>query len=379
MKTSRRMESCLFGAGIVWMGSCVWLMAAPVWAGGAEPLVSPHLLSEVGLQSVWQIHLPVKTEAGERLERLYVQDSYLIVLTNRNYLFCRNRQDGQERFQMQLAEERLPMVEPLFLDNLLYFLFGSRLVVVDPASGVVVRKQQIGEAASGRGVCLAKNDRFVYVAGVDQRLHVYQIQEDGDYVELFTATADDDSTITSVLATDQQVFFATVGGAVVSMKADEPTKLWQYNCSGSIRAALVLDGEAVYAAGEDTKLYKIHAATGRLMWSMPFFAGQKILQSPTVGRRLVYLNAGRNGFYGISKDSGQEVWNVPDGHQLLCESQDRAYVLAQPGLIVVMNNTTGRPMFSVNAAAVRLGAVNRMDPQIYLADEQGRMACVSVP
>ncbi|HOQ05511.1 MAG TPA: PQQ-binding-like beta-propeller repeat protein [Anaerohalosphaeraceae bacterium] len=356
-----------------------WMTAAGVRAESAEPLISPRLLSETGLKSSWQIQLPVKTGVSEKVERVFVLDSYLIVLTNRNYLFCRNRQDGTECFQMQVAEERLPMVEPLFLDNRLYFLFGSRLVVLDPAGGTVVRKQDLGEAAAGRGVCLAKNDRFMYVAGVDRRVHAYQLQKDGDYVKLFSATAEDDSIITSVLATNEQVFFAAAGGAVTAMKTDEPVKLWQYNCSGAITAALVLDSGAIYAGGEDTKLYKINAATGRLMWSMPFFAGEKIRQPPIVGQRLVYLNAGRNGLYGVSKDSGREVWNVPNGQLLLCESQERAYVFAQPGLIVVMNNTTGRPLFSLNAAAVRLGAVNLKDNQIYLADEEGRVVCLSAP
>lgn len=354
-------------------------MAAGVWAVSSDPLISPRLLSEAGLKLSWQIQLPVKPEESEKVERLFVLDSHLVVLTNRNYLFCRNRQDGTERFQMQVAEERLPIVEPLFLDNRLYFLVGSRLVVLDPVSGTVVRRQDIGEAAASRGVCLAKNDQFMYVAGVDRRIHAYQRQEDGDYVKLFSATADDDSAITSVLATNDQVFFAAAGGAVAAMKTAEPVKLWQYNCSGVITAAIVLDKGAIYAGGEDTKLYKINAATGRLMWSMPFFAGEKLLQPPVVGQHLVYLNAGRNGLYAVSKDSGQTVWNVPDGQLLLCESQERAYVLAQPGLIVVMNNTTGRPAASVNAAAVRLGAANLKDNLIYLADEQGRVACLSVP
>jgi hypothetical protein len=357
----------------------IWVLSPFARAVSTEPLVSPHLLAETGLKSNWQIQLPVKTEVSEKIERLFVVDSYLVAMTNRNYLFCRNRQDGTERFQMQVAEERLPMVEPLFLDNRLYFLFGSRLVVIDPAGGTVIASQDLGEAAASRGVCLAKNDQFMYIAGVDRRIHAYLRQEDGDYVKLFGATADDDSVITSVLATNEQLFFASVGGAVVAMKPNEPVKLWQYNCSGAVTAPLVLDGQAIYAAGEDTKLYKLHTATGQLMWPMPFFAGEKIRQAPLIGRRLVYLNAGRNGLYGIDKDSGQELWNVPNGRILLCETQDRAYVLTQPALIVVMNNTTGRTVVSLNAAAVRLGAANLMDNQIYLADEQGRVACLSAP
>lgn len=367
-----------FGILFVWIA--VWFLIPGFGLGAARPspLLSPELISEAGFELSWEVQLPVQTVVGEQVERIYVFDPYLIVLTNRNFLFCRDRADGSARFEMPIAEARLPLVEPLYLGNRLYFLIGSRLVVLDPSLGVVIWKEDLGEAAASRSVCLARNEQFVYVAGVDRRLHAYQIQEDGDHVELFTATADDDSLITSVLATNEQVFFATASGAVVAMKTNEPVKLWQYNCSGPITAPLVLDEEALYAAGEDTKLYKLDVLTGKPLWPMPFFAGQQILEAPVAGRSLVYLNAGRNGLFGVSKESGQEVWNVPFGRSLLCESGQKAYIFASPGVIVVMDNTTGRLLYSVNAAGASCCAVNQADAKIYLADKQGCVACLSV-
>jgi len=370
----REQFSTLFAWFAVWF----LIMGFGLEAAQPSPLLSPELLSEAGFELNWEIHLPVKTAVGEKLERLYVFDPYLVVLTNQNFLFCRDRLDGSRRFEMQIAESRLPVAEPLYLEGRLFFLVGSRLIIVDPSVGAVIRKEDLGEAAASRGVCLARNERFVYVAGADHRLHAYQIQEDGDHVELFSATADDDSAITSILATSEQVFFATTSGAVVAMKTDEPVKLWQYNCSGPITASLVLDGGVLYAAGEDTKLYKLDASTGKMLWAMPFFAGQKILHTPVVGRSLVYLNAGRNGLFGVSKESGQEVWNVPSGQSLLCESGQKAYIFAAPAVIVVMDNTRGRPLYSMNAAGVTHCAVNQVDAKIYLADEEGRAACLSV-
>lgn len=362
----------------VWFAVWFLIMGFGLEAAQPSPLLSPELLLEAGFELNWEVHLPVKTGVGEKLERLYIFDPYLVVLTNQNFLFCRDRLDGSRRFEMQIAEPRLPVAEPLWLEGRLFLLVGSHLIIVDPSVGTVIRKEDLGEAAASRGVCLARNERFVYIAGADHRLHAYQIQEDGDHVELFSATADDDSAITSILATNEQVFFATDSGAVVAMKTDEPVKLWQYNCSGPMTAPLVLDGEALYAAGEDTKLYKLDVSTGKMLWPMPFFAGQEILRAPVVGRSLVYLNAGRNGLFGVSKESGQEVWNVPSGQSLLCESGQKAYIFAAPAVIVVMDNTKGRPLYSVNAAGVTHCAVNQVDAKIYLADEEGRAACLSV-
>jgi len=240
-----------FSTLLAWFTVWFLIMGFGLEAAQPSPLLSPELLSEAGFELNWEIRLPVKTAVGEKLERLYTFDPYLVVLTNQNFLFCRDRLDGSRRFEMQIAEPRLPVAEPLSLEGRLFFLVGSHLIIVDPSVGAVIRKEDLGEAAASRGVCLARNERFVYIAGADHRLHAYQIQEDGDHVELFSATADDDSAITSILATSEQVFFATASGAVVAMKIDEPVKLWQYNCSGAITASLVLDGRVLYAAGED--------------------------------------------------------------------------------------------------------------------------------
>lgn len=358
-----------------------FVLAASGPAGGAEPgaLVSGALASQAGLKQDWQIRLPIKTAEGESVDRIFVLDPYLLILTNQNYLFCRNRLDGSYRFEMQIAEKGLPVLRPLYLGDRILFLVGSQLKILDPVSGMLVYKGDLSEAGESRNASLARNDRFVYVAGVDRRVHAFQVQEDGDYVQLFTASADDDSAITSIQVTDERVFFATLTGSIVAMESDQPVKIWQYNTSGSITAPLVLEGDALYAGGHDTKAYKISAESGTLLWDMPFFAGDKILDAPQLGQTVLYLNAGISGLYGISKQTGQEVWNVPKGESVLCESGDRAYLYANPGLLVVMNNATGREVFSLNFAEVTRTAVNLTDARIYGADAAGRVACISVP
>jgi outer membrane protein assembly factor BamB len=342
-------------------------------------LVSEALAGEAGLKQDWQIRLPIKTGTGESVDRLFVFDPYLLVLTNQNYLFCRNRVDGSYRFELQIAEKGLPVVDPLYLENRILFLIGSQLKVLDPASGMIVRKADLSEAGESRNASFAKNDRFVYVAGVDRRIHAFRIQEDGDYVRLFTATADNDSAITSIHATNDRVYFATLTGNVVAMEAGRPRKIWQYNASGPISAPLVPGEGVLYAGSQDTKLYKISASNGTLLWDTPFFAGDKILNAPYPGKTVLYLNAGISGLYGISEQTGKEIWNVPNGKSVLCESGERAYVYAQPGVLVVMNNATGQEVFSLNFSEVSCYGVNLLDSRMYVADKQGRVACISVP
>lgn len=350
-----------------------------VQAEESGTLISRALLKQAGLNPDWQICLPIKIEAKEKLDRLFVLDQYLLILTNQNYLFCRNRMDGSYRFEMPIAEKGLPVVDPLYIDNRVLFIVGSQLKVLDPAGGTIVRTEELAEVGENRNASIAKNDRFLYIAGVDRRVHAFQIQEDGDYVQLFTATADNDSALTSILAVQDRVFFATLAGNIIGMQPDKPIKVWQYNTSGTITAPLVLEDKSIYAGGHDTKLYKISTETGELLWETPFFAGDLILKAPELGETTLYLNAGNNGVYGISKETGQKIWNIPQGQSLLCEAGDRAYVYARPGVLMVMDNTTGKEVYSLNFSDVTRYTTNLQDSKMYLADTQGRVACISVP
>jgi hypothetical protein len=363
----------------VFIGLCFAAAAGLARSEGSGALVSGALSGEAGLKQDWQIRLPIKTEAGESVDRLFVFDPYLLVLTDQNYLFCRNRLDGSYRFEMQIAEKGLPVVDPLYLENRILFIVGSQLKVLDPNSGMFIRKADLAEVGESRNASFAKNDQFIYVAGVDRRIHAFKIQEDGDYVRLFTATADDDSSITSIGVTNERVYFTTLTGHIVAMEANQAKKIWQYNASGAITASLLLGEGALYAGGQDTKLYKISTSNGTLLWDTPFFAGDKILHAPHLGKMNLYLNAGISGLYGVSEQTGKEIWNVPAGESVLCESGDRAYVYAQPGVLVVMNNATGKEVFSLNFSEVTRYGVNLLDPRMYVADRQGRVACIWVP
>lgn len=363
--------------------AALFLMLLPAaggaWAASArdyDPLVSPVLLREAGLRQDWQFQLPIKP--GESLERLFVFDRYLLVLTDRNYLFCLNRPDGSYRFGMRLTEERLPVCDPMFMDDKVFFLIGRMLKVIDPAAGAMTRTAVLTAMDDNSKCSIGKNEEFVYVAGVDRRVHAFQITPT-DYIHLFMATSDDDSAISSLTATPERVYFTTQSGNVIAMQPDRPVRVWQYNASGPIQAAMVLDDQDIYVGSVDTKLYKIDAERGRLQWPTPFYTGDKILQSPTVGETVVYQVAGKSGLYAVDKQTGQAVWNIPSGRSLLCESGPSAYTFAVPGVLMVMDNAAGRERYSLNMAQVTRYAVNTVDANMYVADAQGRVAAIAVP
>ena len=338
-----------------------------------SPLVAPELIAEAGWAQNWQISLPVKE--GEKLEKIAVFGPHLYVMTDSNVMFCINRQSGKLRFTEQLSVRRLPIQKPMHYDGKFWFVVGNELLVFDPEIGDFVTKETFKQVGSGIGSGLARNEKFIYISGSDKRLHAMNV--DG-YWQQFTATADNDSPIVSIIATDDIVVFATLAGNVVGMKPDKAEKIWQFDATGDIRGQLVMDGEDVYVGSYDSKLYKLGILSGLMKWKTPFHSGAPIRDSFSVGRNVIYVYNALNGLYGVNKQTGQAVWQVPSGEGMVCETDQKGYIYASPGILKVMDNSKGKELYSVNIADVEFYAHNTVDAVMYLTESKGRVASISV-
>lgn len=376
MKLVRQHQTAVF----VMLFFC--LAAAVIAAGKKEdplreplmaPLVPHALIQQAGWAYDWQLNLPVKVD--EQIDRVFVNDRYLYALTNTNILFCIDRQKGRTLYVVSVSEKDLPLCSPIFYGGLLVFIAGNHIHVFDPSSGILRQAESIGQVGNIFECGVSRNDQFIYITGSDNRLHV--ISPDG-YWEAFTVTADNDSPINSVIATDAIVVFSTLAGNVVGMQPDSPKKIWQYDISGPIQAKLVADEAFVYVAGMDAKLYKLNLKDGALAWEMPFHAGAPILDPAVIGREVVYVYNDLNGLYAVNKDSGTAVWNIPQGDRTLCEAGDQAFVFSRPGVLKVMNNKTGKELYAVNFNQVQRYAENMTDSVMYLADKGGRIMSITV-
>ena len=90
----------------------------------------------------------------------------------------------------------------------------------------------------------------------------------------------------------------------------------------------------------------------------------------------MYQPAGDKGLFAVDKETGKAVWHAKEGVDLLVEIGSRAYVYARPGVLTVMDNTSGKKLHSVNFADVDKYAVNTADKLLYVADDGGRVMCI---
>lgn len=371
MKSGR--TTFLTAAGLLLTSSVLALSNKPEMIPPTTvPLVSHTLIQEAGWNYNWQINLPLRQ--GEKIDRVAVFETYLFVITDSNVLFCVDQATGRVRSFLEVGRRGLPVSSPTFYEGKIGYIVGNEVQVFDPANGTITFRKKFPQIGNSQGA-LARNSKHLFMAGSDNRLHAINV--DG-YWQEFEASADNDSAIVSIIATDAIVVFATQAGNVVGMSPIEPKKIWQFDATGGIQGRIELDDQSVYFGSEDSKLYKVDLNKGKLMWPAPFHSGGPIRNGLTIGKKIVYLYNDLNGLYGINKEDGKAVWQVPSGRTLICETDGKAFIFADEGLLKVMDNALGKELYSMNFADVTRIGQNRLSPVMFLGDSTGRLISITV-
>jgi hypothetical protein len=329
-------------------------------------LIPRGMVASTELKIVWQFNLPMAN--GESLDSMLLCGNRLCALSSGNYLSCINRADGNVMFADSIARAGLPVIDFESYKGELLTMVGSKLVEIGADFGSQKTTTQIDTAI----VCpVVRNESFFYIAGADNRIRVLKAD---NKVNVFEVAADNGSRITSVLAEENFVVFATEAGNVVRIAADKPAKVWQFDAPSAVIGPVVHDATSLYFACRDTCVYRIELSSGKLLWK---YQTQGVLdEAPQLGGKLVCQCVPGMGLAAIDKQTGKLAWQVKDGAGMLSESGDKTFVTTRGGVLVAMDNIKAKQLYSVNVALPLKYAANTADSKIYIADAEGRIACL---
>ena len=341
-------------------GECLWGQE------DSPELIWPELLRHARVQIVWKAKLPIQDQ--ETLEKLFLINNRIYALSSSNYMVCMDRNKGSFMFGKNIAPKGYTVFGFEQYGEGLVLVVGNRLVEIDPASGEELRSMR---PVHGITCPAARNSSFFYVAGADARLRVYRAQ---DRVHLFDIRTENDSPISSVIADDQLVVFATEAGNIVSMLPDQRKQLWKVQAGDSIIGPIIRSEEAIFAASRDTYVYRIDANTGE--WTWRYQTAALLDKAPRVTNEVVYQYVHSKGLTAIDKTEGSFMWQVEKGVELLAEANRKAYVITADGELVVMDNHRRSRHYCVNFSSVNRYACNTTDSKMYVADDTGRIMCL---
>ncbi len=338
-------------------------------ADGSGRLLSPELLEHARLKTAWENELPLKR--GEKLQQLFLVGDCIYALSDRNFMVCLDREKGKMIFGRSVAVPGIPVDSPKLFGDKLMSIEGKKLIELDPATGEERKATDVGFSI----VCPpARNSSFFYLAGPENRLHALRIE---DRVEVFQVAAENESAIVSIVAEEDYVVFATEVGNVISIAADAPRRLWQFDASKGIVGTMIQDGGSLFLASRDTYVYKLEIVDLPIVnMAWKYQVDGMPVSEPRVTRDVVYQRIREKGVTAIDRQSGKLMWTVPGGAELLAEVRDRAYVFTGTRTLVVMDNAAAKRLYTVNLARVSRYVANTENSRMYIGDDLGRLMCL---
>jgi len=332
------------------------------------PVVSEALLHHAGLYTHWENSLALRK--SEKPEEIFLLGEQVYVRTNFNYLFSLSKIDGMIRFGVSVADKGLPVFKPRLYEDELFMVAGNKLLIINNDFGTRLYLKRIPYSVT---TSVGVNGSSLYIAGMDRRLHITDKKAE---LQLFEAAAPGDAMVTSVIATEAYVIFATDRGDVISMSPRVAKQFWHFetDAAHSISAAIVSRKGSLYIACRDTNLYKINILTGKMNWKA--HTGAELDSSPSVTENNVYQYAPGKGLFAIDQKNGKVIWQLAKGTNLIAEAGDDAYVKTSDGRCVVMNNKAGKKRLSINFSRVSDYVSNADDSSMYLIDKNGQIVCV---
>lgn len=139
-------------------------------------------------------------------------------------------------------------------------------------------------------------------------------------------------------------------------KQDTPRSKWRVFPGGSIRAALAVDGNRVYAGSLNGCLYALDTADGHTCWH--YFTGGEILGKPAVSTDTVYVANSNGELYAVSKD-GRLRWRYSAGVTFTAPpvlNGNTVVIGAVDGRVFCIDSATGTPRWQQKVASYSIEA-----------------------
>jgi outer membrane protein assembly factor BamB len=306
------------------------------------------------LRSQLPLHVKWTTSVlgGEQINWVQLTDREILVVTGTWGLYSLNRETGvvnwflQLRGPLQLQGPERRMVPFAVSNDFLYVLYhGDVLGAIWRSSGRPRWLRTISEFTPGS--FLAANDFYCFVGAIDKH-RVYAIRESDQQIAWDFGT--NDSVVAAPVQSDPTVYFSDLDGATFAANVANGKESWKHQAARGTRADLYVKGGRIYVGSLDHALYGLDRFSGRPDWV--FETGGPIESSAQEAGGTVYVRAldppdrfgikGEPTLFAINSDTGSERWRLRRGERLLFHGDKFAYVLREGGVMVVVEDETGR-------------------------------------
>jgi outer membrane protein assembly factor BamB len=266
----------------------------------------------------------------------------------------------------------------------IYVASQGKLTALQKNNGSVIWQRDIeNDAVSSSGLsCGASSaasviyadpvvsDGVVYVATYSGKIYAYNTSS-GNLLWKYPSEGYVQGIIGGLIINNGVMYFAAVGGMVIALNIDTQAVIWQYDTEDTLWASPCLDGNTLYVASYDKKLFALDIDNGNLKWQEPFKTNGPIVTTPVCDNGVVYIGSLDRGIYAVDSESGELIWEFSSDSN--AERTPRNWFWATPlivdgviyapnmdGFIYMLDSTDGTLI-----TALELGKAVSSDPVLY--------------
>lgn len=180
------------------------------------------------------------------------------------------------------------------------------------------------------------------------------------------------------------VYFGGSDGKVYALDANTGVKVWEpFQTGDKIWSTPAIDGDTLFVASFDNKLYALNTTNGEERWQKPFETEGAIASTPLVYNNTVYIGSFDRHIYAVDATDGSLVWKseVEGGNWFWAKPIAYNNVIYAPcldGKVYILDAESGREVVDaidlgspVSSSPVLVGSsiiIALEDGQIYAID-----------
>jgi hypothetical protein len=311
--------------------------------------------------------------ARDPITQLHVREGALIAYTHNNNSFWLSASGGQLLAINQVAAPGHTIQPPVSLADRVVIPTTATVEIFDKSGKHIdsLKSPRVLESpAAGAGESF-----FIAVAYPGSgRLAKVDLGKDKASLdwELYTSAG----IVAAPAVVGDSVFCAGMDGKVTAVTFTRQP-LWPlpdnvFRTGGPVTADVAADDSGVYVASQDSKLYCLDRAIGKIHWI--YYAGTPLTDQPLILGNMILQLVPYEGLVAINKTEGaysrQPMWRQPVAEQVLA-ADDKFLYVRNGSTIIALDKASGEPRFRSDRADLSVFATNLTTPMIYAATHSG--------
>ncbi len=201
-----------------------------------------------------------------------------------------------------------------------YVASSGKLAALQKSNGAVIWQREIKDTATAGGLSCGSgssssviyanpvvDNGIVYLGTYSGKIMAYNTIN-GNILWEYPSEGYIKGIIGNLIIDNGIIYLGSAAGVVIALDIATQGVIWSFDTEDILWASPCLNGDTLFIASYDKKLWAIDINTGAKKWEQPFETDGPIVATPVYDNGVVYIGSLDRGIYAIDADTGALNW-----------------------------------------------------------------------